>query len=121
LAMLYGSVCSASCVAGACPNLEHYSESHDCDQGTHHHSHGHDRDGQRSPDCKEHAHPPDFALNVSGIASFQGQSAATLHAAIVSALSIPLPIAQDILQESHRRRPGVPNHTLQQQVSVLRI
>ena len=121
LAMLYGSVCSASCVAGVCPNLEHYSESHDCDQPSQHHSHGHDGDGQHGPDCKQHAHPPDFALNVSGIAPFQDQSAAALHAAIVSALSNPLPITQDILRESHRRPPGVPKNTLQQQVSVLRV
>lgn len=121
LAMLYGSVCSASCVAGVCPNLEDYSQSHDCDQGSQHSSQGHDRDGQHSPYCKEHAHPPDFALNVSGTAPFQDQSAAALRAAIVSALSIPLPITQDVLQESHRRRPGLTKNNLQQQFSVLRI
>ena len=52
LATLYGSVCSASCVAGVCPNFEHYSESHDCHQPGQHHSHGQDDHGQHGPDCR---------------------------------------------------------------------
>jgi hypothetical protein len=121
LAMLYGSICSVSCVAGVCPNLEQYSESHDCDQPSHHHSHGPHNHGQHDRDCKQHAHPPDFALKASGIALFQDQSATVLHAAMAIALSNQLPITQDILQKSHRRPPGVPKDTLDEQVSVLRI
>jgi hypothetical protein len=121
LAMVYGSICSVSCVAGVCPNLEHYSESHDCDQPSHHHSHGPHNHGQHDRDCKQHAHPPDFALKASGIAPFQDQSATVLHTAMAIALSNQLPIMQDILQKSHRRPPGVPKDTLDEQVSVLRI
>jgi hypothetical protein len=121
LATLYGSVCSASCVAGVCPNFEHYSESHDCDQPGQHHSHGLDDHGQHGPDCKQHAHPPDFALNVSGIAPFQDQSVTALHPAILSALSNLFPTTQDIRQEFHRRLPGVPTNTLQQRAFVLRV
>jgi hypothetical protein len=121
LATLYGSVCSASCVAGVCPNLERYSDSHDCDQSAQHHSHGQNGQGQHDPNCKQHAHPPDFALNVSGIAPFQDQSVTALHPAISSALSNLFPTTQDIRQESHRRLPGVPKSTLQQQASVLRV
>ena len=121
LAMLYGSVCSVSCVAGVCPNLERYSESHDCDQPSHHHSQGHDSDGQHSPDCRQHAHPADFALNASGIAPFRDQSTTALHAATVFALSNPLPRMRDSFRGSLRRPSGFPKNNLQNQVSVLRV
>jgi hypothetical protein len=122
LAMVYGSICSAVCVAGVCPNLEHYSESHSCDQPSHPHSHGQHDHGQHGPDCKQHAHPPDFALKASGIAPFEDQSASVRHAAaVIAPLSNASPITQDILEESHRRPLGVPKNTLHEQVSVLRI
>jgi hypothetical protein len=122
LAMLYGSVCSASCVVGVCANLEHYSESHDCDQPSHHQSRGSHDHGQHSPDCKQHSHPPDFALKASAIVPLQDQTATVLHAgAVLFFLSIPLATAQEILEESHRRPLGVPKNTLHEQVSVLRI
>jgi hypothetical protein len=122
LAMLYGSICSAACVAGVCPNLERYSESHDCDQPSHQHSHGQNDQGQHGPDCKRHAHPPDFALKASVMAAFQDQSATVLHAAAaIASLSNPSPVTQIILRESHRRPPGVSKNTLHEQVFVLRI
>jgi hypothetical protein len=122
LAMLYGSICSATCVAGVCPNLERYSESHDCDQTSHQHSHGQNDQGQHGPDCKQHAHPPDFALKGSGMAAFQDESATALHAAAaIASLSNPSPVTQDILQEFHRTPPGVSKNTLHEQVFVLRI
>lgn len=117
LAMLYGSVCSASCLVGVCPNLAHYSESHDCDQLSHHHSHG-----QHDPDCRHHAQPPDFAPKTSGIAPFQDQSATVLQAgAALASFSNPSPITQAVLEEFHRRPRGVPKNTPLDQVSVLRI
>jgi hypothetical protein len=122
LAMLYGSICSAACVAVVCPNLERYSESHHCDQPSHQHSHDQHDQGQHGPDCKQHAHPPDFALKASGMVAFQDQSATVLYAAAaIASLLNPSPITQDILQESHRRPPGVSKNTLHEQVSVLRI
>jgi len=121
LAMLYGSVCSASCAAGVCPNLEHYPESHDCDQPAQHHSHGQNGQDQRDPNCKQHAHTPDFALNVSGITPFRDQSVTAFHSAMLSALSNSLSATQDVLQRSDRRPPGFPKNTLQNQISVLRV
>jgi len=122
LAMLYGSICSVSCVAGVCPNLEHYSESHDCDQPSHHHSHGPHNHGQHDRDCKQHTHPPDFALKASGIAPFQDHSTTLLDAAAaVASVTDSLAITHDILQLSHRRPPNISTDNLHQQASVLRI
>jgi hypothetical protein len=115
LAMFYGSICSASCVAGVCPNVEYHSKSHDCDQPSHH-SHGQD-----DPNCTQHAHPPDSALKVSGITLLQNQSPTLLHATTEIALWNPLSTPQDIRQETHRRPQGVTTNTLPEQVSVLRI
>jgi hypothetical protein len=118
LAMVYGSICSASCVAGDCPNLEQYSEGHNCDQ----HSQGPHDHGQHGPACKQHGHPPDFVLKGSGIAPLQDQGASGLRAgAVLASLTASLTITQDILRESYRRPPGVFKNTLHQQVSILRI
>jgi hypothetical protein len=122
LAMLYGSVCSSLCATGVCPNLEHNSEGHDCDQPSHHHSHGSHNDGQEDHDCKQHAHPPGFALRASGIAPFQDTSATLLDAAaVLASVTDSLAITQDILQQSHRRPPDISKDSLHQQASVLRI
>lgn len=122
VAMVYGSLCSSLCAAGVCPNLEHYSEGHDCDQPSHHHSHGSHNDSQHDPDCKQHAHPPSFALRASGIAPFQDHSTTLLHpAAVLESVTDSLAITQDILQQSHRRPPDISKNSLHQQTSVLRI
>lgn len=121
LAMLYRSICSVSCVAGGCPNLGHYSESHECNQPSRDHSHGQHNNGQHDPDCKQHGHPSDFVLKASGIAAFQDQGASVPQAAMVIDISNPVTTTQDTLQESHRRRLGVPKDTLHKQVLVIRI
>jgi hypothetical protein len=122
VAMVYGSVCSSLCAAGVCPNLEHYSEGHDCDQPSHHHSHGSHDDGQHDPDCKQHAHPPGFALRASGIAPFQDNNTTLLDvAAVLASVTDSLAVTQDILQQSHRRPPDISKDSLNQQASVLRI
>jgi hypothetical protein len=122
VAMVYGSLCSGLCAAGVCPNLEHYSEGHDCDQPSHHHSHGSHNHGQHDPDCKQHAHPPDFALKASGMAPFQDHTATLLDAAaVLASVSAPVAINQNILQQSHRRPPDIFKDSLPQQASVLRI
>jgi hypothetical protein len=115
LAMFYGSICSATCLAGVCPNLEYHSNSHDCGQPSHH-SHGQD-----DPNCTQHAHPPDFALKVSGIAPHHNQDATLLHATAEIAFWNELSRPQDIRQETHRRPPGIATNTLHEQASVLRI
>ena len=122
VAMVYASVCSSLCAAGVCPNLEHYSEGHDCDQPSHHHSHGSHNDEQHDPDCKHHAHPPGFALRASGLAPFQGHSTTLLQAAaVLVSVTDSLAISQDILQQSHQRPPDISNASLHQQTSVLRV
>jgi len=122
LAMIYGSMCSASCVAGVCPNLEHYSASHECDQPSHKHSNGPEGHGQHGPDCTQHVHPPEFALKAPGMGAFQVQGATVLKAGAVRAsLSTPVAITEDIFQEFHRTPPSVDGQTLHQQVSVLRV
>jgi len=118
VAMVYGSVCSAMCVAGFCPNLERHA-GHDCDESSHHHPHGH---GQHGPDCTQHAHPPDFAVKTSGIAPFQDHAATLLAAAaVLEAFSTPLAINQDVLRLSHRRPLDISNDNLSQRAAVLRI
>jgi len=122
LAMLYGSVCSASCAAGVCLNLGDYSDSHHCDQLLHHHSYGPHDHGQHGPDCKRHAHPPDLALKGSATGPFQDRSMSVLQAgAVLASLSTTRAITQDIHQASCRKPPSDSKSTLPQRVSVLRI
>lgn len=118
VAMVYGSVCSAMCVAGFCPNLERHSAGHDCDESSHH-PQGH---GQHGPDCTQHAHPPDFAVKTSGIAPFQDHAATLLGAAaVLEAFATPLAINQGVLQLSRRRPPDISEDDLYQRSAVLRI
>lgn len=70
-AMLYASLCSAACAAGSCPNLAHYSHSHDCEQPSPGHSHGSHHHDSDNPDCSKHEHPSSFVLKGTGIVELQ--------------------------------------------------
>ncbi len=66
MAMLYASVCSASCAVGVCPDQPQRTASHDCDKMPSHHSGSSGQHTPDKPDCSQHQHPELFVAKSGG-------------------------------------------------------
>ena len=122
LAMFYGSICSAACAAGFCPNLAHYSQSHDCNQPSQHHSTGSHHHDSKDPDCQQHAHPPDFAIKSAGLSQYRVNSATTIRSAALSTNQVAaFSVMRSSVATSDLAPPGFLKSARDQQSAVLRI
>jgi hypothetical protein len=85
--MSYGSVCSAMCAAGVCPNeLQHSSDPDGCDQMPLDHSDGPQNHTTHHPDCATHHHPNTNIVKADNVPQFQLASAG--HGTTNDALSL---------------------------------
>jgi len=122
VAMLYASVCSATCAIGACPTEVQHSRGHDCDQSSSDRSTGPTHNGSESPDCSAHKHPSVFLEKAAGASQFQAHNVVHVkafeplvhfpHEILVSSGSFEVPDTGP---------PGALKLPLYQQISLLRI
>jgi hypothetical protein len=66
IAMLYASVCSASCTVGVCPEQMQRTAGHDCDRMPSQHSAPSGHQTPDKPDCSKHRHPELFVTKSGG-------------------------------------------------------
>jgi hypothetical protein len=122
MAVFYGSVCSATCAIGFCPNQVQQTAGHDCDDTSSHPSHQSGRNTPDKPDCSQHQHPGLFVTKSGDFSQFQLSvtSHPEVSAAAFPAVS-PLIEASVQAEASDHAPPVVSSLPLYQQISVLRV
>ena len=123
VAMLYASVCSASCAVGLCPDQPQRTASHDCDKMPSHHSGSSGHHTPDKPDCSQHQHPELFVAKSGGdLPQFQLNLANQLHAsAPIFLVQQGVPVIFNSAEASDHAPPvdsSIPSYG---RISVLRI
>jgi hypothetical protein len=123
MAMLYASLCSASCEVGVCPEQTQRTAGHDCDQMPSHHSGSSGRQTPGKPDCPQHQHPDLFVAKSGGdLPQFQLNIPDHLHASATTFLAqYGLPAILSRTEASEHAPPVVSSVPFYNRISVLRI
>jgi len=122
MAMFYGSVCSASCAAGVCPDKVQQTTGHDCEKMPSHHSSQSGHQSPDNPDCSQHQHPGLFVAKSGTFSQFRLSVADHLNASTVAVSALDrLPAIFAHPAAFEHAPPTVSSAPVYEQISVLRI
>lgn len=119
ITLVYGSVCSATCALGACPDAQN-AATHDCDHNASAPAH---QQTPQNPDCPKHHHPTFDAVKTDALGQSQltGANHATADQALaVTALGDGIDVSSFASLSDLAPPPNL-NFASHQKISVLRV